>query len=218
MFGKLDREIEALNQKRERLDADWSEEGNNALLRFYVKIMPKVLNAERCNIFIYDPTSRVIWLRVGTGLEGEVVSVGEEDEAVLGEVLKTGRPKIIHKVEKPDGIHRKLDEKAGLQTRDIVAVPILSVTGSDVRGAVEVLNKAGGAGFTDDDRKMLQEMAHYLEVAIESIFFNMESTRLVSRLSRLLTIVSSAVLWVVGLTVLAILARVVWVGMGSLFS
>jgi GAF domain-containing protein len=218
MLGKLDSEIEALKYKGDQLDADWSDQGRNALLRFYVKIMPMVLNAERCNIFIWDPMSKVIWLRVGTGLEEEVISVGEEDEAILGEVLNTGKHKIIHKVEAAAGIHRKIDEKAGLRTRDILAVPIMSVTRHRVAGAVEVLNKKDGTPFTEADREMLDEMAHYLEVAIESVFFNMESTRLVSRLSRLLTIAASTLLWIAGLTVLAIIARVAWVGLESVLT
>jgi Nif-specific regulatory protein/two-component system response regulator HydG len=215
MFSKLRKDIDTLNVKEKQLDADWNMAGDNALLRFYVKTMPRVLNAERCNIFIYDPTAKVIWLKAGTGLEREVIKIGEKDETILGEVISTGKHKVVQEIAGAEGIHKQIDEKAGLVTRDILAVPIMSVDGSQVMGAVEILNKSDGSRFTDADRVSLQEMAHYLEVAIESISFHLESTRLLNRLSRTLTVATSAILWIVGLTVLAVIGRVIWVGLKS---
>lgn len=218
MFSKLRKTINALNVKGGQLDADWDTAGDNALLQFYVKIIPRALNAERCNIFIYDPAAKVIWLRIGTGLDEEAINIGEEDESILGEVIKTGKHKVVHKIASAGEIHKQIDEKAGLVTRDILAVPIMSVEGNQVMGAVEILNKSDGSQFTDADRALLQEMAHHLEVAIENIFFNLETTRVLNRLSRTLTIAASALLWIVGLAVLAVIGRVIWVGLESVIS
>jgi hypothetical protein len=63
MFKDIENQIDQLNQKRNYLDADLDTSGKISLLEFYVKIVPKVLNAERCSIFIYDPDSKTIWLK-----------------------------------------------------------------------------------------------------------------------------------------------------------
>ncbi|MEJ2761079.1 MAG: GAF domain-containing protein [Gammaproteobacteria bacterium] len=213
MFDSLKREIDTLDIKQTQLDADWGEGGGNALLAFYIKMMPKVLNAERCNIFIYDPTAKVIWLKAGTGIEESGIYVGEEAESLPGEVVKSGEHKILHEIKETDEIHKALDEKTGLVTRNLLAIPIMSVDRKKVMGAVEVLNKVDGSAFTDADRQMLEEMAHYLEVAIENIIFNMEATSLLRKTSRTLTIIGSAILWLIGLGILAIIGRLIWAGL-----
>lgn len=213
MFNKLNRQISALDDKRAYLNADWDPSGNKALLEFYVKIMPKVLNAERCSIFIHDPTTREIWLKAGTGLAEKEIRVGESDDSVVGEVVETGEHRIISGLEERNGIHKEIDKKTGFVTRDILAIPIKSLDGNEVMGAVQVLNKRDGSSFTEDDRTLLQEMAHYLELTIENIFFNAEATGLLRSVSRTLSTGVAVVLWIVGLTVVVIAGRVLWVGL-----
>jgi len=70
-----------------------------------------------------------------------------------------------------------MDEKTRFVTRDILCIPIKSLDGTEVTGAVEVLNKKGGGAFNDDDRILLEEMAHFLELTIENIFFYQEVAR-----------------------------------------
>jgi len=213
MFDKLQKQIDELDSKRQQLDADWDSGSSNALLSFYVRIMPRVLNAERCNIFIYDPTARVIWLRAGTGVEEKGFFVGEEEDSLPGHVVKTGEHKVVHDVQETDAIHKAIDEQTELVTRSILCIPIKSLEGDRIVGAVEVLNKSDGSPFTDNDREQLEDMAHYLEVAIENIYFNLEATGLLMKLSRALTVTASALLWIVGLGILALIGRVIWAGL-----
>lgn len=213
MFDSLKKQIDTLDIKQTQLDADWGAGGGNALLAFYVKIMPKVLNAERCNIFIYDPTAKVIWLKAGTGIEEQGIYVGEEEGSVPGEIVKSGGHKVINEIKEADRLHKTLDEKSGLVTRNLLAIPIMSVDGKKVMGAVEVLNKLDGTAFTDADLRTLVEMAHYLQVAIENIIFNMEATSLLRKTSRSLTVIGSVLLWIFGLAVLALIVRIIWAGL-----
>lgn len=213
MFKKLDKRIDALNDKRAYLNADWDPSGNKALLEFYVKIMPKVLNAERCSIFIRDPATREIWLKAGTGLAEREIRVGESDDSVVGEVVTTGEHRIISGLEERNGVHKEIDRKTGFVTRDILSIPIKSLDGNEVMGAVQVLNKTDGSSFTDDDRKLLEEMAHYLELYIENLFFNAEATGLLRSISSALSTGIAVALWIVGLTFVLVAGRVLWVGL-----
>lgn len=91
MFKDIENQIEKLNQKRNSLDADLDTSGKISLLEFYVKIVPKVLNAERCSIFIYDSHSKTIWLKFGTELEERDIEVSPEYDSVVVNVITTGQ-------------------------------------------------------------------------------------------------------------------------------
>ena len=175
MFADVKRKLDDLQEKRGYLDADWDPAKNKALLEFYVKIMPRVLNAERCSIFIHDPASKEIWLKAGTGLGEKEIRVGMDNESIVSEVVATGEHRIVTGLQDKNGMHKKTDQKTGFVTQDILSIPIKSLDGNEITGAVQVLNKKGGAGFDDEDRALLEEMAHYLELTMENIFYNQET-------------------------------------------
>ncbi|MBI1732505.1 MAG: GAF domain-containing protein [Gammaproteobacteria bacterium] len=175
MFAEVKKTLDDLEHRRHYLDADWDRAKNKALLEFYVKIMPKVLDAERCSIFIHDPASKEIWLKAGTGLGEKEIRVGMGNASIVGEVVATGEHRIISGLQDKNGAHKKADQKTGFVTQDILAIPIKSLDGNEITGAVEVLNKKGGVGFNDEDKALLEEMAHYLELTMENIFYNQQS-------------------------------------------
>ena len=182
MFKDIENQIEQLNQKRNYLDADLDTSGKISLLEFYVKIVPKVLNVERCSIFIYDPDSKTIWLKCGTELKERDIEVTLEYDSVVVNVITSGQHKIISGLDKKNGIHKQIDENTGFVTRDILCIPIKSLNGNEVTGAVEIMNKQGGEAFNDDDRELLEEMAHFLELTIENIFFNQETANVLDNI------------------------------------
>ena len=80
-----------------------------------------------------------------------------------------------------------MDEKTGFVTRDILCIPIKSLDGAEVTGAVQILNKKGGGTFNDEDRMLLEEMAHFLELTIENIFFNQETANVLDNMHSMMT-------------------------------
>ncbi|MBM2830720.1 MAG: hypothetical protein HW411_1510 [Gammaproteobacteria bacterium] len=174
MFATIKETIKILKQKRKYLDVDWGKE-KHPLLNFYVKIMPVVLNAERCSIFIHDPDKSITWLKAGTGLVERDIEVTGEYESVVGKVIATGEHKIVTGLGRDkNGIHKQLADKTGFVTRDILCIPLKSLDGNKVTGAVQLLNKKDGTAFNDADVKLVEEVAHYLELTIENIYFNQE--------------------------------------------
>jgi GAF domain-containing protein len=186
MFKDIENQIEQLNQKRNYFDADLDTSGKIALLEFYVKIVPKVLNAERCSIFIYDPDSKTIWLKCGTELEERDIEVTTEYDSVVVNVITSGQHKFVTGLDKRNGTHKQTDENTGFVTRDILCIPIKSLDSAEVTGAVEILNKKGGGSFNDDDRILLEEMAHFLELTIENIFFNQETANVLDNIHNMM--------------------------------
>ena len=175
MLKDIKKQIEHLDQQKTYLNADFDATENKALLDFYVKIMPRVLHAERCSIFIYDPDSMTIWLKGGTKVEERDIEVTDEYDSIVGDVINTGQYKIVSDLNGKNGFHKKLEEKTGFKTRNILCIPIRSLDGKKVVGAVQILNKKDGQAFNDEDRILLEEMAHYLQITIENIFHNQET-------------------------------------------
>ena len=212
MFKKINTRIEALHAQKQYFDLEW-EAGHNNLLHFYVKIIPIVINAERCSIFIHDPASKEIWLKCGTGVDERGIRVNRDDvHSVVGDVITTGVYKVIDDMEKISGVHKEIDQRTGFKTRNILTVPIKSLDGKEIMGAVQALNKKGDAVFSEDDRKLVEEMAHFLQFSIENIYFNIEASGVLKAMKSLMSSVVTVVLWVIGLTALAIIGRIVWVG------
>ena len=174
MFKDIKQQIKHLDEKKNYLNADFDATENRALLDFYIKIMPKVLDAERCSIFIYDPDSMTIWLKGGTKVEERDIEVTGEYDSIVGNVITTGKYRIVSGLDEKSGVHKEMDERTGFKTRNILCIPIRSLDGKRVTGAVQILNKKGGE-FSDEDRTLLEEMAHFLQLTIENIFYNQES-------------------------------------------
>ena len=174
MFKDIKQQIKHLDEKKNYLNADFDATENRALLDFYIKIMPKVLDAERCSIFIYDPDSMTIWLKGGTKVEERDIEVTGEYDSIVGNVITTGKYRIVSGLDEKSGVHKEMDERTGFKTRNILCIPIRSLDGKKVTGAVQILNKKSGE-FSDEDRTLLEEMAHFLQLTIENIFYNQES-------------------------------------------
>ena len=175
MYKDFKKQIEHLDEEKTYLNAEFDASENKALLDFYIKIMPKVLDAERCSIFIYDPESKVIWLKGGTQVKERDIEVTGEYDSVVGNVIETGNYRIVDRLNGKNGIHHEMDEKTGFKTHNILCIPIRSLDGKKITGAVQILNKKDGKAFNDEDRIQLEEMAHFLELTIENIFYNQES-------------------------------------------
>jgi|SRR3990172_8934220 len=212
MFNKLKTRIEALDAQKQYFDLEW-EEGHQNLLTFYVKIIPIVLNAERCSIFIHNPATREIWLKCGTGVNERDIRLDTETPSVVGTVIGTGAYQIINGLDKKSGVHKDIDKMTGFETHNVLCVPIKSLNGKENMGAVEVLNKKGDATFSEEDRKLVEELAHFLQFSIENIYFNVEATGVLKAMKSLLSTIVTVVIWGVGLTTIAIIGRILWVGM-----
>ena len=197
MFKDIKKQIEHLDEKKTYLNAEFDATENHALLDFYIKIMPKVLNAERCSIFIYDPESMTIWLKGGTQVKERDIEISGEYDSVVGDVITTGKYRIVTGLNEKSGIHKEMDERTGFKTRNILCIPIRSLDGKQVMGAVQILNKKDGSEFNDEDRVLLEEMAHYLQLTIDNIFYNQESAGVMENLyttMKKITFISVAVI------------------------
>ena len=165
--------LEELSSRQRALTDELDPKRESKFLEFYVRLIPRVLNAERCSVFILDPASNKVWLKAGTALRERGIEV-PLDNSIVGEVIASGKPVITSDLQSRDDAHRTVDTTTGFVTREIICVPIRSADGTKVTGAIQVLNRKGGGGFTEDDQSFLREGAHFQGI-VESIFVSQEA-------------------------------------------
>jgi GAF domain-containing protein len=172
----LEKKLAQLREKQQLMERAWREAGNRELLQFFVDIMPRALNAERCSIFILDPVDEKAWLQCGTGLSEKQLKVPTKN-SIVGRVISSGKYVMEDNLEDQVGAHDVVAAKTGFVTRTVVCVPVHGVTTKKVVGAIQVLNKHAGV-FTDADRVILERLAFHLEMNIENIFLRQELAKI----------------------------------------
>ena len=86
------------------------------------------------------------------------------NKGLAGKVLQTQESEVINDVQKDPRFYKRFDLETGFQTRNMVAIPL--VAGKEKIGVLEVLNKAGGEAFQEEDRILLESIAEEIAFAI----------------------------------------------------
>ncbi len=172
----FEQKLAQLRKKQQLMEKAWREAGNRKLLKFFVDIMPRALNAERCSIFILDPVNEKVWLQCGTGLTEKQLQVPTAN-SMVGQVIESGKFVMETDLEEQAGAHDVVAAKTGYVTRDALCVPVHGVTSKKVVGAIQVLNKVRGE-FSDEDREILERLAFHLQMNIENIFLRQEMAKM----------------------------------------
>ncbi|WP_186441558.1 sigma-54-dependent Fis family transcriptional regulator [Desulfamplus magnetovallimortis] len=186
--------------RMDRVANAWTVDNYEDLLGFYIDILPRVMRTERCTIYIIEMGTDKICSMLGTGLDKKQIQPPRKG-SIAGEVISTGVPIIRNNLDKQHGFHTEVDAQTGFITRNTVCVPIKSLAGYGVTGAIQILNKKGRKkafkddqkdilekesewdSFSQQDLEMLEQVAHFLSMSIESIILNQEIIRISSQLN-----------------------------------
>lgn len=183
MSNEVDEQLQRLRDKKQTINQSWDKTRNKELLAFFVGIIPRLFDAERCSIFILDPASDRVWLEAGTGVSEKQIEVPKSG-SLVGEVIATGKSRTLSDMDESAGAHRETDAKTGFATRNALCVPVRDLAGQQVTGAIQVLNTSAEGGFTEEDGQVLESLGHYLQMSIENVFLNQELLAISEKLNR----------------------------------
>ncbi|MCP4106339.1 MAG: sigma-54-dependent Fis family transcriptional regulator [Desulfobacteraceae bacterium] len=175
--------LNALKLRLEQVTHSWNVDEYWSLVKFYSGILPKLMDAERCTIYIIEMVTEKICSMVGTGLEKKLIEP-PKNQSIVGRVISTGKAIIAEDLDKRTGYHTRVDAETGFVTRNMVCAPIISVTGHGVTGAIQVLNRRGETSFTEEDKVLLEDISNHLSASIESIMLTQEILRISGQLNR----------------------------------
>lgn len=172
-IAAIEEKLETLRNKQRVLDKAWRKTGNRDLNRFFIDIIPRLLQVQRCSIFVLDPKTENVWLHCGTDLSERELKVTKHS-SMVGEVIASGKSQVKTNMAASAGAHGKVDMKTGFTTYDALCVPIFSVDKSQVVGVIQVLNKRADAGYSQEDIELLERFAFQVQLNIENIFLRQE--------------------------------------------
>ena len=180
--SELITKLAKLKAKQKTLDKAWGKYGNREFIQFMVDILPKVVEAERCSIFIYDPTHKDAWVLCGTGVEERQISVPVKT-TIVGKVISSGKFSFDNDLQHKVGPHDIIGVQTGFRVHQSLCVPVLGVTTKKVTGAIQALNKVNGS-FDDSDREILERTALHIEMTIENLYLRQETQKISSEMNK----------------------------------
>src|SRR5262249_46728680 len=118
----------------------------------------EVMDAEGAAILLLDPERHELYFPYAAGQDAEatrrLAALGfPADRGVAGAVLQSGRSLRIDDVSSDPRFYGGVDQRTGLTTRALLSAPLTGPQGTI--GVVQVLNRRGGACFSDDDLAFL---------------------------------------------------------------
>lgn len=127
----------------------------------------KVIPCEASSILEVNHEEGIVFFRVASGHSSDrvvnfVIPLGR---GLVGQVIQSRRSLLISNVSENNTHLREVATAVGFEVRDMIAAPI--IIRGNVHGVVELLNKAGEAGFTPDDQEKLDRMCLILARVLE---------------------------------------------------
>lgn len=184
-------------------------------LSFYVHVLPKATDSERCTVFVYDPERERTWSKAGLSVAEHQIEVSKD--SVVGRVVATGEPIVAYDLDAQAGPHHRVDAETGFETKSILCVPIRSSAREEITGAIEILNKRTGK-FTDEDVALAQQAADHLQREVDQAFLEQE---IFGVTEVLFSTARKATTWLLvgvsGLVLIALLGLAAWALLPALF-
>ena len=182
-YSESARQLSQLQQKLTKLSLAWTIDDYNNFLTFYMTLVPKILQVERCTIYLRDRANNTIFSMFATGIEGEQIEP-PLDGSIVGEVFRANKTILANRLSSSSGFHLLMDQQTGFVSRNTICSPIQSLTADGTIGAIQLLNKKDNKPFDLPDQLLLEEVAGYLAMSIESILLNREILEIAEKINR----------------------------------
>ncbi len=153
-----------------------AERDLDRLLPLIVSTARKVVEADRCSLFLVDREANQLWSKVAQGVGTTEIRI-PLNRGIAGAVAMSGVAVNIPDAYQDERFHRDVDARTGYQTRSILCVPMMSAEG-EVVGVLQALNKISGAPFSPDDEDLLGALGGQAAAAVNNALLHQEIERL----------------------------------------
>jgi len=140
----------------------------NGLFTQILESATKLTNGEASSLLLLQPETETLEFVVALGSKGEEVKsfVLPKGEGIAGWVADHNTSINVPDVGRDPRFYPKISQNVGFPTQNILAVP-LRVKGQCV-GVLEMINKAGGQMFNDEDMTWLELFSNQAGLAIQN--------------------------------------------------
>ena len=158
---ELDALIQISNIINTQLDLD-------NVLESIMLVTTATMEVEASSLFLIDEETDELIFHVAYGQEASKIKSMRmnKSEGIVGSVIESGNAEIVNDVTKDARFFKEIDQQSGFVTRSILCVPLK--TTDRLLGAIQVLNKLGGGGFSNQDLILCNAIAGLSAIAIEN--------------------------------------------------
>jgi signal transduction protein with GAF and PtsI domain len=142
-----------------------SETNLDDLFDVIVEQTVRIMDAERCSLFLYDEKDNQLWSLVATELKKNEIRFST-DTGVAGWVFRHREPLLIDDAYTDDRFNPRIDRQTGYKTRNIICIPLVNRQDTCI-GTIELLNKRDGP-FMETDLELLTSISCYVAIALEN--------------------------------------------------
>ncbi len=140
----------------------------NKFLSDTMQLAAEVIDAGAASLMLIDEERQELFFEVSHGSRWQMLREQRIplDEGIAGWVARNGHPVIVNDARTDPRFSHRVDVRTGFLTQSIAAVP-LKIKGRII-GVLEVLNKYSGAGFNEEDIRLMSSIAAQATIAIEN--------------------------------------------------
>lgn len=168
MEGNLEKQLAHLNTYKTISSMLAQELGIHELLEAALYCSMEAVSAEAASILILDDEKKNFKFYQAEGPVEPVLKTETfpANKGIAGDIVNMDSAEIINDVQNDSRFYGAIDTESGFETRNMIAVPL--VAGEERIGVLEVLNKANGESFTEDERLLLSSIAEEIAFAIRN--------------------------------------------------
>ena len=135
------------------------------LLKTVAEEIKKVLDADRCTVFLLDKTKNELVSKIALGMGTQELKF-PADKGLSGYVAQSGEIINIKNAYADSRFNQDIDKETGYHTETILCMPIWNMK-HEILGVFQVLNKLNGT-FTKEDEEVLIAIGSSAGIAIEN--------------------------------------------------
>ena len=172
----LQQRVEKLGGILEVAKALVAERDLDRLLELIVRAAARVVEADRCTLFLVDHERGELWSKVaqGVGMKEIRFPMGR---GIAGAVAQTNTSVNIPDAYADPRFNQNVDLQTGYRTRSILCIPMRSVVG-EVVGVLQALNRLDGNPFNEEDEELLSALGGQAAAAVNNALLHHEIEQL----------------------------------------
>ncbi|MEW6116183.1 MAG: HD domain-containing phosphohydrolase [Nitrospirota bacterium] len=127
----------------------------------------RMTDAEAGSLLFVDGSTGDLYFDVASGKRGDVVKTVrlKKGQGIAGWVAENQLPLIVEDAENDPRFFKKVDERSGFKTRNMVCVPVTAR--NKLLGVLQVINKKSGM-FTSEDMVLMVSFSNQVAIAVEN--------------------------------------------------
>ncbi len=135
------------------------------LLMILADLGKKLVVADRCSVWLHEPSEQTIWTVAAHGIEKIIIP---QESGFVGHSIATGKVIMVEDAYLDKRFNQEIDIETGYRTCSVLCIPFHNTSGT-VIGAFQAINKMTAQGiFKGKDSEILGLAATYAGKSLES--------------------------------------------------